>query len=244
MQIVWPHAAHEVPRRGIAVAILGTAAAILVLTVSCAPAAVPEPTGTTSPTAVIEVTPSSTAGARPRFSLDPPTPTAIAIAMPTPVPDHLLGRALILGSGQSGDVQEGTFRVDRAAVVGDGQLLVLGLRVPNSSPDGTSQTMVTMVHSAFFGQLNYIDLPTIGRVLRLHLYPDGTLHTDPYPEEDRVSESFKPGATARTYVIPLNVALIEGEAHYSFRMSNIGLSPMVVEVTLESTSADGASIFD
>ena len=59
-----------------------------------------------------------------------------------------------------------------------------------------------------------------------------------------MTENFSPGLTARTYVMPLNVPLIEGEARYSFRMNNIGLSPMAVEVTLESIYEDGDSDCD
>ena len=143
------------------------------------------------------------------------------------------------GTGQSGERLTGEFE-PRTAIPARtaGKRLSLRLWVPVTLADGTRQPQASIVHSSLARRQSFIEIPAReGGIVRLYLHAGGALKPEPHPEDaDRITETLPPGGPSRTYSTVLSFDLApDGRVAYQLRIGNIGLSPILVEGTLELT---------
>ncbi len=224
------------PRRVMRLRIVTIAVASLV-TAACVPIAATTPQPQESPAALpTPVPPTPVPG---DFSLDPATPTPEPTPTQTPDPERIVARASISGTGQSGEELIGEFE-RRTAVPPNtaGRRLAVRLGIPTTLADGTRQPQASIVHSSLARRQSWIEVPTHdGSRVRLYLHAEGMLNLEPYPEDaDRVTDTLPPGGPSRSYstVLPFDLAP-SGPITYQLRVSNVGLSPILIEASLELT---------
>ncbi len=204
---------------------------------ACVPIAASDPTPDASPT--VEPTPAPPTPAPGDFSLDPPTATPVPSPTPTPDPEPIIGRAIINGTGQSGEELIGQFEPG-SPIPPHSAGMTLGVRLwlPGQLPDGRNQPQGAIVHSASARRQGWVAVPTAGgERVRLYIHPEGVLGLEPYAEDaGRITDTFPPDGPSHTYsiVIPFDL-LPDGLFTYQFRVSNFGLSPILVHATLELT---------
>jgi hypothetical protein len=204
---------------------------------ACVPIAASDPAPDASPT--VEPTPVPPTAAPGDFSLDPPTVTPVPSPTPTPDPEPIIGRAIINGTGQSGEELIGEFEPS-SPIPPHSAGMTLGVRLwlPKQLPDSRNQPQGAIVHSANARRQGWVEVPTTdGDRVRLYIHPEGRLGLEPYAEDaDRITDTFPPDGPAQTYsiVIPFDL-LPDGLFTYQFRVSNFGLSPILVHATLELT---------
>ncbi len=216
---------------------IGLTALAVITTGACVPIAASDPAPNASPT--VEPTPVPPTPAPGAFSLDPPTVTPVPSPTPTPDPEPIIGRALINGTGQAGEELVGEFEPGSPVPPHSaGMTLELRLWLPAQLPDGRNQPQGAIVHSASARRQSWIEVPTTGgEHVRLYIHPEGMLRLEPYAEDAyRITDTFPPDGPSRIYstILPFDL-LPDGLLTYQFRVSNVGLSPILVHATLELT---------
>ena len=209
----------------------------LLVAAACVPIAASDPAPEASPGGpATPAPPTPTPG---DFSLDPATPTPEPTPTSTPDPERIVGWATISGTGQSGEELIGEFEPRTAIPPGSvGKRLTVRLWIPTTLADGTRQPQASIVHSSRARRQSWIEVASqTGDNVRLYLHAEGMLKLEPHSEDaDRITDTFPPGGPSRSYSIVLPFDLAPDEpVSYQFRVSNVGLSPILVEAALELT---------